>query len=252
MKLVTYNIRCDCGADGANNFCFRKPLILKKLEQEKPDIICFQEVMSHVADWLRQNLNDYVVVGCGRGKELGDEQMTVAFLKEKFNLMKMDTYWMSETPFVPGSRYPEQSNCPRTCTELVLQERESKQVFRLIDTHLDHVGALVRTLGLKQILKKLEGEQFFPEIPVIITGDFNATPEDDEMKVIAEYPGFTDVTAGIGTTWHDYMRRPDFPQIDYIFVKGGISCEKVEKWTDEENGVYLSDHFPVCAILHFE
>ena len=55
MKVVTFNIRGDFGVDGENNFCFRKPLILKKLAQEQPDIIGFQEVMPHVAVWLRGN-----------------------------------------------------------------------------------------------------------------------------------------------------------------------------------------------------
>ena len=33
MKLCTFNIRLDCGCDGNNNFCFRKPLILKGVRQ---------------------------------------------------------------------------------------------------------------------------------------------------------------------------------------------------------------------------
>ena len=62
MKFVTFNIRYDCGFDGENNFDFRKPLILRKIEQEKPDILCFQEVLPHVAVWLKENLTDYYVI----------------------------------------------------------------------------------------------------------------------------------------------------------------------------------------------
>ena len=32
------------------------PLILEKIRQEKPDIIGFQEVLPHVAAWLKENL----------------------------------------------------------------------------------------------------------------------------------------------------------------------------------------------------
>ena len=35
MKFVTFNIRYDCGFDGENNFDFRKPLILRKIEDRK-------------------------------------------------------------------------------------------------------------------------------------------------------------------------------------------------------------------------
>ena len=61
MKLVTFNIRCDFGQDGENNFEYRKDLILKKIAQEKPDMICFQEVLPHIAKWLKENLTEYYV-----------------------------------------------------------------------------------------------------------------------------------------------------------------------------------------------
>ena len=83
IKLVTFNIRCDYDQDGANSFRFRKPVILKKLAEEKPDVICFQEVLPHVAAWLKENLTEYTVVGCGRNEILEDEQMTVAFRTDR-------------------------------------------------------------------------------------------------------------------------------------------------------------------------
>ena len=70
MRVVTFNIRCDYNQDGENSFQYRKPLILKKLKQENPDIIGFQEVLPHVAEWLRDNLDEYYIVGCGRDVEL--------------------------------------------------------------------------------------------------------------------------------------------------------------------------------------
>lgn len=252
MKFVTFNIRYDSGEDGANNFCYRKPLILQKIAAENPDIICFQEVLPHVAVWLKENLTDYYVIGCPRSETLEGEQVSIAFKKDRLNLMKMDTYWLSETPYVPGSRYPEQSDCPRICNEVVLQDQSTKKVFRLVNTHLDHIGAAARKRGLEQILGALDREVFFPEAPVIVTGDFNAEPDSEEMEIIWKAPGFVNVTAGIGITYHGYGNAADQEQIDHIFLKGGIICETVEKWTDVQDGVYLSDHYPVCATLTIE
>ncbi|MDA3732196.1 hypothetical protein PBV87_11945 [Niameybacter massiliensis] len=79
MKFVTFNIRCDYNQDDNNSFCYRKPYILGKLKNESPDIICFQEVLPHVATWLKENLTDYYVLGCGRDENLEDEQTTIAF-----------------------------------------------------------------------------------------------------------------------------------------------------------------------------
>lgn len=252
MKFVTFNIRCDFGQDGHNNFCYRKPLILKKIEQEAPDIICFQEVLPHVAAWLKESLQAYYVVGCPRSETLEDEQVSIAYKKDAFNLMKMDTYWLSETPYVPASRYPEQSICPRVCNEVVLQELATRKVFRLINTHLDHIGSLARRRGLEQILRALEQEVFFPQVPVIVAGDFNVEPDGEELAVIEQAPGFTNATAGIGKTYHGYGSSSDQEQIDYIYLRGGITCRSIVKWTQVENGVYLSDHYPVCAELTIE
>ena len=145
MKVVTYNIRGDFGVDGKNDFCFRKPLILEKLAKEKPDIIGFQEVLPHVAAWMREALPEYDVVGCGREKDLTGEQMTVIFRRDKFQMISMQTFWLSPTPNVPGSRYAEQRWCPRTATDLVLREAATGKVLRVVNTHLDmtHTGVTV-------------------------------------------------------------------------------------------------------------
>ena len=148
MKVVTFNIRCDYGQDGENNFCFRRPLILEKLRREQPDLICFQEVLPHVAAWLKGELADYYVIGCGRSETLEDEQMTVAYRKDRLNLIQMETFWLSDTPNVPGSRYPRQSICPRTAAEALFEDLSDKTVFRLINTHLDHECPEARAQGL--------------------------------------------------------------------------------------------------------
>lgn len=103
MKIVTFNIRCDYNQDEENNFCYRKPLILEKLRQEQADIICFQEVLPHVADWLKEELTEYYVIGCGRDETLEGEQVPIAYRKNKFNLLQMETYWLSDEPYIPAS-----------------------------------------------------------------------------------------------------------------------------------------------------
>lgn len=263
MKLVTFNIRCDWDQDGKNSFRFRKELIRRKVEQEKPDVLCFQEVLPHVADWLRENLQGYYVIGCGRDERLGNEQLPIAFRADTFSLLEMETYWLSETPYVPGSRYKEQSDCPRVCTQAVLMERKTGHVFRLVNVHLDHIGAYARQIGLRQILHHLDEAKFCPDAPCVITGDFNCYPGGPEIQEMNAYPDYQNFTRDIGMTFHNFQGNafcdPDDPHasmrkgnIDYIFAKGHFICNSVCKWTDEENGVFLSDHFPVCAEMHWQ
>ena len=94
MKFATYNIRCDYGQDGKNNFDCRKPLLLRKIAAEQPDAIGFQEVLPHVQRWLRDNLTGYTVVGCGRDADFGGEAMTVAVRNETAQLLGLSTFWL--------------------------------------------------------------------------------------------------------------------------------------------------------------
>ncbi|MDE7219472.1 MAG: endonuclease/exonuclease/phosphatase family protein [Oscillospiraceae bacterium] len=247
MKIVTFNIRCDYGEDGENNFCFRKPLILEKLRREEPDVICFQEVLPHVAAWLKEALEGYCVAGCGRSETLEDEQMAVAYRKDRLNLIAMETFWLSETPWIPGSRYPRQSVCPRTGTEVLLEDLAAGQVFRLTNVHLDHEFPEARERALAQLLKRPENFRLFPHAPEIIAGDMNAEPDDPEMAALRTAP-YQNIAVGMGATYHGFGRADRPCCIDYILTRGFV-CERAEKWTDQRDGVYLSDHYPVCAVL---
>ena len=85
---------------------------------------------------------------------------------------------------------------------------------------------------------------------MILSGDFNAEPDSEEMKPLRETAGLVNATEGIGITFHNYHRDdPNDPQcsIDYIILKGDWELKKVEKWTEQKDGVCLSDHYPICA-----
>lgn len=249
MKVVTFNIRCDIGVDKENNFCFRKPLIVSKIQKERPDIICFQEVLPHVSEWLKETLTDYYIVGCARSGCGEEEQLPVAFRKDRINLMGMESFWLSPTPQVPGSRYEGQSECARICTELLLEDAGTKRMFRLFNIHLDHIGADARRWGLEQIMDKAEKEKLYPDAPVILTGDFNAEPDWEEMTSIQKDPSYQNVTEGIGITYHGYEPEDKPESIDYIYIQRPLACLHVEKWEEREGVVWLSDHYPICAEL---
>ena len=249
LHYISFNIRLDNGQDGAHNFVYRKPGIVRAIRSAQPEIIGFQEVLPHVGTWLRETFPEYTFVGCGRSDTLEDEQVCIAFRWDRMQLISASTFWLSPTPFVPGSRYPEQSMCPRTVTEVLLHLTEEKRVLRVVNTHLDHEGTQARELGLGQILRQLEHPGLFPDAPVILGGDFNAQPGDPEMRLLRD-SAFVNLTENIGITYHGYDgNHPS--SIDYICTRGPIDCRAVRKWDWKENGLYLSDHFPVEATLAF-
>lgn len=255
MKFVTFNIRCDCGVDQENNFEFRKPFILKKLIDEQPELICFQEVMSHVADWLNESLTDYVVVGCGRDANLDGEQVSIAFKKEAFSLLSLNHFWHSNTPTIPGSLFENQSVFPRLCTDCVLLDKKNKQVIRVVNTHLDHINSEVRSQELDLIMNIISKKTMYQEEVTYFMGDLNAEPHSEEMKIMNAFHDFKCLTNDIGITYHGYYKDSSVsiehqtPQIDYIYARGEVRLVSVEKWMDCVDGVYLSDHYPVAVMV---
>ena len=245
MKVVTFNSRYDEPRDGINRFEYRKPFILEKIEQEKPDVIGFQEVLPEMLAWYKQALKDYMVLGCGREDDLTGETAAVAYKRDRFNLMQMETFWLSPTPMVPGSRYEEQSDCPRTCTMLLLHDLDTGLVFRVYDTHLDHEGEEARVLGISQILHQMEIQTLFPNAPALLMGDFNAFPHEKVFKDCVEH-GLTELTKDAKGTFHAFGRILPGEKIDYIFGTDEFVCKSCDLWDDTKDGLYLSDHFPVC------
>ena len=250
MKIVSFNIRCDYDQDGDNNFSNRKPLIEEKINKESADVICFQEVLPHVATWLKETFNDYYFLGCGRDENLEDEQTTIGFKKLDYQLLAMNTFWLSKEPYVPASRYKDQSACPRTCTEVLIENIKSKKVYRIINTHLDHIGSSSRVLAVKQIIAYIDDVKLFKDATTLIAGDFNALPNDPEILLLSQGDRFVDLTSSLDGTFHDYGRQEPKEKIDYIFASKDVHCNQASLWLEQENAVFLSDHYPVCLEIY--
>jgi len=256
INVFSYNLRMDTSGDGINAFSLRKDFILKEFPKYNADIIGFQETRPHMRQWLMDNFTDYQICGVGRGRDLQDESNVVAFRKDKFDLIGLETFWLSDMPHIPGSRFStDQSPCPRICTCTTLFHRETGKSFRHYNTHLDHVGRFAQAQGISLILNRIASDYDTWALPVILTGDFNVLPDSVVRKSVLAFEGcgekLRDVTAGVGMTFHAYnpAGRSEGDQIDYIFTN--MKCDETKSFTakDNENGVYLSDHYPVGAFL---
>ena len=249
LKVVTYNMRYDCKADGKNNFEYRKPYMIKKIRDRKPDLIGFQEMLPHMKAWFEEAFPEYGLVGCGREKDYGDEHNAVAYRKDQFTLFGLETFWLSPTPHVPGSRFKEQSICPRICTMAMLKHKEIATPIRIYNTHLDHEGEQARLLGIGLVLERIRKDYERFAFPSLLMGDFNATPDCKEIKVIEKDSPLEDITKPIAYTYHEFGTLEQCIKIDYIYKTKEIQCEQVQAWDDVEEGIYLSDHYPIEAHL---
>ena len=121
VRAASYNIRCELTeSDSANNWSNRKGELVTLVKSIAPDVIGFQEVRSGQYTYLRNQLSDYTFVGEYRDTVSNAEATPVAFRKDRFTLLDSDTFWLSATPEVVGSKVwgggIEDSGYPRICT----------------------------------------------------------------------------------------------------------------------------------------
>jgi endonuclease/exonuclease/phosphatase family metal-dependent hydrolase len=245
---MTFNLRVPAEADGINYFDNRRERILEVLRRESPDLIGFQEASAEGKAWLCRELGgDYTVFGCGRNKNCSGEYVPVAIRNSMFEVMGAETFWLSPTPNIPGSRYTDldQSGCVRIATATALWHRETGQIIRFVNLHTDHVGKEARKKELEQVLEYLKKRQGYK----IVTGDMNAEPDSEEITSFltsAAELGIRDCTEGIGGTFHGYGNYN--AKIDYIF--SDLESLNSHAVTDTPvDGLYYSDHLAVCAEL---
>lgn len=253
LKFMTFNIRVAAGCDGINMFFNRAHRVVEVIEKEQPDVVGFQEVTDQMRAWLRDHIPGYTVQGCGRERNFHGESMLLAYKTDAVEMISLDNLWLSPTPRVPGSRFPgDQSSCPRMLTTVLLKHNDIQEPFRFVNTHLDHVGKNARYLGSMELCQLISA---YPE-KFVLTGDFNATPETPEIKVITEAladRGTVDCTAGLPGTFHGFGRYPDHsgPKIDYIFTDGTCTESYIVEDVPVE-GMYYSDHNAVVALVDLE
>lgn len=245
MKIVTFNVRCSWDKDGINSFPHRAGGIVRKINEERPDVIGFQECTDPITNLLRKALPDYVILFNQRRADLRGEGLATAIRKDTTEILGLESFWLSPTPFLPGSRYEEQSACPRICQSTLL--RTGDFVFRLYNIHLDHISEHARTLGMQATLKKIAEDRERADLPLFLLGDFNATPDEETLRLCETK--LTQLTDGIDSTFHDFGKRTAPCKIDYIFSDAETAgrCANAVLWTDESDGIYLSDHYPVCV-----
>ena len=244
MKSMTFNILC--AGRGENHWVFRQMLVRDIIKKYAPDTFGLQEV--HYA-WMRyiinQFKNDYDFVGVGKddGNKKG-EYSPVFYNKHKFELLEKEDFWLSETPDKPSLGWDGAEN--RTCSYAVLKEKETENVYVVFNTHLDHIGAVAQIEGIKLIIEKAKK---FKDIPIIITGDFNVTPDSEVYEMMLSN-GFSDARTIAKkkdeiASFHWYGKGSKM--IDFIFVKNVKAVKNVKTADDKINGRIPSDHYPVIA-----
>ena len=281
VRVMSYNIRNSAGDRKSpdNNWDGRKEDLANVIENENPDVIGFQEVLPDQRRWLEKRFADYTFVGDGRNSNRkSGESSPVAFRKSRFDIVKMGTFWLSETPDKPGSKGWDAA-MPRVCSYAVLNDVKTGKRFSFANCHTDHRGEEARIKGMLLIIERMK--EFGNGAPVVLVGDHNCFEHDKpsmEVKKIlkdalylSETPpqgswrtftfwGWFDDEMTIGEALKMKFGKRDVPgdfsklkRIDFIYVSEGTRVLDYRTLSLPRPGkkLYPSDHFPVSSTLVF-
>lgn len=250
-KAMTFNLLYGGHDNEPTALENRKPKILELIQKEQPDLIGCQEALGSMRRWMDRNLNGtYAMVGCGRSEGCHGESVPVFYKKSRFALLSLETFWLSETPDVPGSKLADAGqDCPRLAHILRLMDLETQQRIRFVNTHLDCGASRAREWELNCLEERIG--KISPDELFIMTGDFNFRPEEAPMRSFLERMkpmGVRDVAEAAGGTLHDFGRCNPPIKIDYIFSNGEAGSVRIVP-DEHPDGVWYSDHYAVCAEL---
>ena len=263
LNVMSFNIRYNNPNDGENAWPRRKDKAVSMIKFHKADIIGMQEVLKDQLEDLVSFLPKYGWYGLGRddGKEAG-EFMAVFYKTERLEALEESTFWLSETPEKVSMGWD--AACFRTVTVIKFKDRQTGNTFYHFNTHFDHRGQTARRQSSLLLLKKTS--EIAGDIPVVVTGDFNAVPSSEPYKILTtgniesgliqlkDTRYLSDISHHGPTGSFTGFTNPVTPgaQIDYIFVKDNVKILRHGILSDTFDGFYPSDHLPVLVELVIE
>jgi endonuclease/exonuclease/phosphatase family metal-dependent hydrolase len=256
LKLITYNIRFENPNDGENSWENRKEFLCSQLTFYEPDVFGIQEALHNQVIDIKLALPKYHYVGMGRdGIEKG-ESSNIFFNKKRLELLTENTFWLSETPEIISKGWDAALN--RICTYALFKDKQTKQLFWVFNTHLDHQGEIARTKGITLILSKIKTLNT-KNYPVVFMGDFNSEPTEERIinlktKMIDSQDISEERPFGPSGTFNGFKHNEVVnKRIDYIFLskESNFKVKKYVVLSDSKDLKYPSDHLPVFVEISF-
>lgn len=258
IRVMTLNVRYDNPRDSLNAWPNRARMVCDFIADEKPDILGMQEVLWHQYEVLDSVLTGYSSIGVGRTDGArGGELNPVFYRKDRFDMVRTITFWLSDTPDVAGS-IGWGASLPRIVTWMELVEKETHEHFFYFNTHFSHMSDSARIMSSKILLEEVA--KIAEGFPFIITGDFNMTPISKGYSILTgpaeSVPLIQDAyviserrPSGPSSTFNGFSDQTSSRRIDYIFVKNGMKVFNHGTVAKKERGIYISDHWPVKATV---
>ena len=236
LRILCYNIHYGQGNDGVYDL----ERLAEVIKAVKPDLVALQEVDVMVRRSGKVHQASKLGELCGLKTFYGPTQHFEGGLYGNAVLTNLPVLDVLIHPLPYTEATPELTTYPRAAIAVTVTGPDGKPL-RFISTHFQHNVESDRVNQAHAIneLFAADGD----EIPTILAGDMNATPDAEPVKVLL-------------TKWQnaiDEAAAPTVPsqnptsRIDYIFYRSGAHFRVEETRVIDES--MASDHRPVFAVL---
>lgn len=260
LNVMTFNIRYNNPGDSLDAWPYRKDKVPSQVLFHEVHLLGVQEALHEQIMDMQQRLPQYKYAGVGRddGKEKG-EYSAIFYDTTRLQALQSKTFWLSQTPETAGSKGWD-AQITRIVTWVKFRDKKTKKIFFAFNTHFDHIGEEARRESAKLLLQKIK--EIAGSTPAVVTGDFNAKPADEPIRVVKDKLNplyLTDSKEiskmphyGPAGTFNGFKNKErDDQPIDYIFLKGKWKVLKHATISETWEGRFASDHFAVVAKMVF-
>jgi len=247
IKIMTYNARGNTTADKyKRSWFYRAKLQFKLIEEEKPDIIGFQECSPIMERYYKRHFKGYDFKEPYDKKKSERGGNLIIYRSDIFSKQAEGFFYLSNTPEKKSKDWG--SNNYRTCSYVTLQNKDTEKVYNVINVHLDHKSKEARENQTRVLLEQIYLLNL--KNPLIL-GDFNSGTRSSPFAQLTEAGLHDSLTysltpyEGNGTTFHKYGEYLNNGRIDYIFVDPSITVNSYNVIEKKIDGEFPSDHNPV-------
>lgn len=248
INAISFNIRYKSDRDG-HSIAERAPRIEAITDAFGADVIGFQEYTpAWEAEIASRYGGEYGIFNKYRDEETDVEGSPILWRRDRFELVETEHFWLSDTPEERSRGWDTECTCYRMCVCAVLRERETGTEFAFMNTHFGF-GTDCHEKSARLVCERAKK---YKNMPVVIVGDFNMTPDEPAYAVMTE--NFTDANAVTAretrSTYHGYAPELVRDQhIDYVFVGEGVAPVSYRIADETFDGKFPSDHYGICVTL---
>jgi endonuclease/exonuclease/phosphatase family metal-dependent hydrolase len=269
LRVMSFNIRFSkpdhSEAASENNWADakypRRERAIRVIQENSPDLLGVQEARELQIEDLKKALPSYAFYGVGRddGKTEG-EFSGIFYRKDRFTQTGAGSFWLSATPEKPGtSFYLALNACARIASWVKLADKESGRQFVLLNMHWDHISEPARQKSAALVRERLE--TLGGDLPVIVTGDFNAHEDSPAVKELVgandskgrkladSYRELRPERSPNESSFNGWKGTLPGKRIDFILHTSELTPVAAEIVRTSYDGHWPSDHYPVIATL---